>query len=68
MRVVFAQVIPRSVQHVVISSPETPEGKLLLSLCRHVLDLQNLEAAPKIDVERLQISSQLICAVRCSLS
>ena len=63
LRLILGQSIPNVVQHVVMSSPETVEGKVLFNLCRHVLDLQQFDTAVKIDLERLQIGSQLICAV-----
>lgn len=68
LRLVLGQSIPKVVHHVVISSPETTEGKLLFNLCRHVLELQQFDTAVKIDLERLQIGSQLICAVISFLS
>ena len=63
LRLILGQPIPKVVQHVVMSSPETTEGKLLFNLSRHVLELQHFDTAVKIDLERLQIGSQLICAV-----
>lgn len=60
---ILGQSIPKVLQHVVMSSPETTEGKLMFNLCRHVLELQQFDTAVKIDLERLQIGSQLICAV-----
>ena len=63
LRLVLGQSIPKVVHHVVMSSPETTEGKLLFNLCRHVLELQHFDTAVKIDLERLQIGSQVICAV-----
>ena len=68
LRLVLGQSIPKVVQHVVMSSPETMEGNFLFNLCRRVLELQQSDTAVKIDLERLQIGSQLICAVISLLS
>ena len=66
LRLLLAQeVVPVSVRHVVMTVPESAAGKLLFNIVRHVLNLSRYDAAAAIDLQRLQMSSQLIGVVLC---
>jgi hypothetical protein len=66
LRLLLAQTIPRQAKSVVFMVPASPQGKVLFNLVRHVLDLRELvtAAAMTIDLQRLQLVSQLIAVVR----
>lgn len=66
LRVLLDRAIPRQVKSVVLSIPSTAQGKVLFNLIRHVLDIHDLSVATTIDLQRLQIGSQLIAVVRPS--
>jgi len=69
LRLLLAQEVPGSVRHVVMTVPESTGGKLLFNVVRHVLNLNRYDAATTIDLQRLQMCSQLIGVVRlcCSI-
>jgi len=56
------------VKSVVLSVPSSAQGKVLLNLIRHLLELRDLNVATTIDLQRLQIVSQLIVVVRRDLT
>ena len=66
LRLLLSQPIPRQAKSVVFMVPVTPQGKLLFNLIRHVLELRELTTAATmtIDLQRLQLVSQLITIVR----
>jgi hypothetical protein len=66
LRLLLAQPIPRQVKGVVFMVPATPQGKVLFNLVRHVLELRELATAATmtIDLQRLQLLSQLIAVER----
>ena len=63
-RLLLAHEVPVSVRHVVMTVPESAAGKLLFNVVRHVLNLSRYDAAAAIDLQRLQMCSQLIGVVR----
>ena len=63
LRLLLAQEVPASVRHVVMTVPESAGGKLLFNVVRHVLNLSRYDAAAAIDLQRLQMCSQLIGVV-----
>ena len=65
LRALLSLAISRKVKGVVFSVPTTVQGKVLFNLVRHVLELpRSLEEAASIDLQRLQMASQLIAMVR----
>jgi len=64
LRLLLAQEVPVSVRHVVMTVPESTAGKLLFNAVRHVLNLSRYDAAAVMDLQRLQMCSQLIGVVR----
>lgn len=66
MRVLLSLDTPRQVKSVILSVPGTSQGKVLLNLIRHVLEIRDLNTAATVDLQRLQIISQFIAAVRSS--
>lgn len=60
LRVLLALDIPRQTKSVVFAVPRTAEGRTLFNLVRHVLELHDLAVAATIDLQRLQMASQLI--------
>ncbi len=64
LRILLAQTVPESVRHVGMTVPQTSAGKFMFHVARHVLDLANYETATIIDLQRLQMCSQLLGLVR----
>jgi len=63
LRILVAQSVPQSVRKVSITVPQTEAGKLMLNVARHLLNLDDYDSATEIDLQRLQMCSQLIGVV-----
>jgi hypothetical protein len=64
LRALLSLPVPRKVKSVLFTVPTTEQGKVLFNLVRHALELRALdEAAVVIDLQRLQMASQLIAMV-----
>jgi len=66
LRILLSQDVPASVRHVVMTVPQTAPGKLMFNVVRHVLSLIDYVSAAAIDLQRLQMSSQLLGVVHVS--
>jgi hypothetical protein len=64
LRLLLAQVVPQSVCKVTMTVPQTAAGKFMFQVARHVLNVATYETASVIDLQRLQMTSQLIGVVR----
>jgi hypothetical protein len=66
LRLLLAQSIPSRVKSVRFSVPASAQGKVMFNLVRLVLDVRNFDSASVIDLQRLQINSQMLAVVRPS--
>lgn len=66
LRLILQQPIQRKVKGVIFSQPGTPQGQVLFNLVRHVLELRAMTGAATIDLQRLQMCSQINAVVRVS--